>query len=294
MFAVTKGDGEFFREGAYSMEQLKQRVLDLLHQHKERITARWTEILMEEELKPTNDPNELRELASFSHIAMIDYYSTGSTRLMEEFIEHVKSTGAMQKTNLGVVSQVWSIWQYAVRDILNEYLDESDKKKVEKDLATSNRGAVGAYLTLEHKARQILMEQQSKAIMELSTPVIQIWEEILVLPLIGAVDTARAQLILESLLEEITARQAAVVIIDITGVPVIDTSVANHLLLTIAASRTLGAESILTGVSPINAQTLAKLGVDLRSVTSLGSLQRGLKVAFEMTGNRVIRDPNAA
>jgi rsbT co-antagonist protein RsbR len=114
-----------------------------------------------------------------------------------------------------------------------------------------------------------------------------VWGDILVLPLIGTIDTARAQQIMENLLEAVVKARAAVVIIDITGVPVVDTKVANHLLKTVQATRLLGADAVLTGVSPHNAQTLVRLGVDLTKVSTKSSLQAGLKLAFELTRQKV-------
>jgi rsbT co-antagonist protein RsbR len=141
---------------------------------------------------------------------------------------------------------------------------------------------------LEEKLHTI--ELQTQAILELSTPVIQVWDDILVLPLVGTIDTARAQQIMESLLESVVQRRAAVVILDVTGVPVVDTKVANHLIKTIDAARLLGAEALLTGVSPTNAQTLVRLGVDLTSITTRSSLQAGLRRAFELTRQRVVKE----
>jgi len=140
------------------------------------------------------------------------------------------------------------------------------------------------------KAKDELIAQQSRAIQELSTPVIEVAEDILVLPLIGAIDTARAQRIVESLLETIVDKQASVVIMDITGVPVIDTAVANHLITTVSAVAILGTRMILTGVSPHNAQTLVKLGVDLGAITTKSSLRAGLQHAFQLTGRRLVNE----
>lgn len=138
------------------------------------------------------------------------------------------------------------------------------------------------------KAQEELLAQQARAIQELSTPVIQIWEGIVVLPLIGTIDTARAQSILDNLLDAIVHTQAEVAIMDITGVSVVDTAVAGHLLETVDAARVLGTETILTGVSPNNAQTMVRLGVDVSRVTTRGSLLAGLKLAFELTGRQVV------
>lgn len=134
-----------------------------------------------------------------------------------------------------------------------------------------------------------VVQKQSEAILELSTPVIPIWDDIVVLPLIGTVDTARAQQILDNLLEAVSKTQAQVAIIDITGVPVVDTKVAHHFLRAIEAARMLGAEAILTGVSPYNAQTLVKLGVDLTKITTRGSLKDGLDLALSMTKRAIVR-----
>jgi len=133
----------------------------------------------------------------------------------------------------------------------------------------------------EAEERAATISQQQTAIRELSTPVIEVWEGVLILPLIGTIDTARARQIDDSLLDSITKKQATVAIIDITGVPIVDTSVANHLLKSIEAAKILGAEVVLTGVSPQNAQSVVKLGVDLSMVTTKSSLMAGLKWALE-------------
>jgi len=132
------------------------------------------------------------------------------------------------------------------------------------------------------------VQKQSKAILELSTPVIQIWNDVLVLPLIGAVDTTRAQQIVEQVLNTVAKTGAEILIIDITGVPLVDTAVANYLIKTIEAVNLLGSQSILTGVSPSNAQTLTALGVNLGNILTKGSLQTGLATAFNLTNRTVV------
>ncbi|MFC1706875.1 ABC transporter substrate-binding protein [Planctomycetota bacterium] len=139
----------------------------------------------------------------------------------------------------------------------------------------------------ERKKAEELVREQSQAILELSTPAIQVWDNILVQPLIGAIDTERARQLVEHLLRAIADRQAEVVIIDITGVPVVDTMVAASLMSTVQAARMLGAECVVTGVNPSIAQTLVRSGVSLGDVKTKGSLQGGLQFAFEVTGQRV-------
>ncbi|MBD3286649.1 STAS domain-containing protein [candidate division WOR-3 bacterium] len=126
-----------------------------------------------------------------------------------------------------------------------------------------------------------LIEKQREAIEELSTPIIKIWDQVLVLPLIGVLDTRRSQSLTENLLTEISASQSKVVILDITGVPTVDSAVANHLLKTVASVKLLGAECVITGIKPEVAQTIVHLGVDLSEVETLANLAEGLKLAFD-------------
>ncbi len=125
-----------------------------------------------------------------------------------------------------------------------------------------------------------LIEKQRQAIEELSTPIIKIWDQVLVLPLIGTLDTRRSQNLTEALLTDIADTQSKVTILDITGVPNVDSAVANHLLKTVAAVKLLGAECVITGIRPEVAQTIVHLGVDLTGVETLSNLSEGLKWAL--------------
>ena len=131
-------------------------------------------------------------------------------------------------------------------------------------------------------------ERLLKTISELSSPVIQIWENVLVMPLIGAIDSARATRIMEDLLTGVIRYQAEIVIIDITGVPVVDTRVANHLIQTIKAAALLGAKCVVVGISSEVAQSLISLGVDLSEVITRSNLQAGIRYAMEMMGLEIV------
>jgi rsbT co-antagonist protein RsbR len=125
------------------------------------------------------------------------------------------------------------------------------------------------------------------AIRELSTPCIRVYDRILLLPLVGTIDTQRAQQIMETVLVRVADEQAKVVIVDIAGVPVVDTKVADHLLKTTAALRLIGAESILTGISPHVARTIVQLGVDITSMHTKSRLADGIELALTMCGKRI-------
>jgi len=131
-------------------------------------------------------------------------------------------------------------------------------------------------------------ERLLKTVRELSSPVIQVWENVLVMPLVGAIDSARATRITEDLLTGIIKYQAEIVIIDITGVPVVDTSVANHLIQTIKAAALLGAKCVVVGISGEVAQSLINLGVDLSGVVTRSNLQAGVRYAMEMMRLEVV------
>ena len=133
-----------------------------------------------------------------------------------------------------------------------------------------------------------------QAIRELSTPVIQVFQGVLLLPIIGTVDTDRAQQILETVLSRVTEDRAKVLIIDIAGVPVIDTKVADHLIRATAAVRLLGAQTILTGISPQIAQTIVQLGVDTSLMHTRNKLADGIQLALEISGKRICATKEAA
>jgi len=144
---------------------------------------------------------------------------------------------------------------------------------------------IGRDLT-EQREQARLVQQQRDEILELSTPVIQVWDKVLILPLIGTLDSGRAARLTESLLERIAADQAEVVILDISGVPGIDTGVAQHLLETVEAARLMGTESILSGVRPDTAQSIVHLGIELGSLRSRTSLKDALQLALRLVEAR--------
>jgi rsbT co-antagonist protein RsbR len=135
----------------------------------------------------------------------------------------------------------------------------------------------------ERRVMEERMKRQTLEILEMATvPVVQVWEGIIMVPLIGMLDSARTQQLMERLLQRLTETNSPVALIDITGVPAIDTQTAQHLIETIKAVRYIGADVVLTGVRPTIAQTLVHLGIDLSSATTRSSLKAGLQVAFDM------------
>jgi rsbT co-antagonist protein RsbR len=139
------------------------------------------------------------------------------------------------------------------------------------------------------RAREEIISRQQQEMLELSTPVVKLWEGILALPMIGTLDSARTQVVMESLLHKIVETGSQLAIIDITGVPTVDTLVAQHLLKTVTAIRLMGADCIISGVRPQIAQTIVHLGVDLAGVTTKANLADALALALKRTGNTLSR-----
>jgi rsbT co-antagonist protein RsbR len=137
------------------------------------------------------------------------------------------------------------------------------------------------------KSREQVIDRQQRELLELSTPVVELWEDVLALPLVGTLDSSRTQVVMESLLQKIVETGAAIAIIDITGVPTVDTLVAQHLLKTVAATRLMGADCIISGIRPQIAQTIVHLGVNLGEVTTKATLADAFQIALKRTGKTV-------
>ena len=154
--------------------------------------------------------------------------------------------------------------------------------------------ALGLYTVATfQKSREDVIARQQEDMLELSTPVVKLWEGVVALPMIGTLDSARTQIVMESLLQRIVETGSEIAIIDITGVPTVDTLVAQHLLKTVTAIRLMGADCIISGIRPQIAQTIVHLGVDLEGVTTKATLADALALAFKRSGLVVARAKTA-
>jgi rsbT co-antagonist protein RsbR len=218
----------------------------------------------------------------------VDALETGSIETLQAYArnlsERIIPRGVQTDEVLGVVLLLRDVLARSLfekyqgnRDVLNRVLDAYEP--------AANRIAATVGVSFVEERERVIREQQ-EAIRELSTPVLQVRDRLLILPIIGVIDAQRARQLTEQLLSAIQANRAKVVVLDITGVATVDMTVANHLVQTVEASRLMGAHTILTGLSASIAQALVDLGVDLSIVRSVGDLQGGLEEAERLLGYR--------
>ena len=180
--------------------------------------------------------------------------------------------------------------RYVVAPLMSEEL-EGDAEALMREMGYFTRllDKMGLVMVENFiRSREEIIRQQRADMLELSTPVIKVWDKILTLPIVGTLDSRRAQMMMEALLQKIVETGSTIAILDITGVRTMDTLVANHLIKTVTAARLMGARCILTGVSPAIAQTMVQLGIDLTQITTRAQMADGIKLALEMIGRAVV------
>jgi rsbT co-antagonist protein RsbR len=177
---------------------------------------------------------------------------------------------------------VFSLKQALLPKISEQFIKQPEKLASITSTATSLLDRLGLFTTeVYQKGREEVIARQQQEMLELSTPVVTLWEGVLAVPLIGTLDSARTQVVMENLLQRIVDTGAAIAIIDITGVPTVDTLVAQHLLKTVAAARLMGADCIISGIRPQIAQTIVHLGVELHDVVTKATLADAFAVALK-------------
>jgi rsbT co-antagonist protein RsbR len=184
---------------------------------------------------------------------------------------------------------VFSLKQPLFDKLRREYKGDVETLSRETWAVTEMLDKLGLKTTeMYQKTRESVIARQQQELMELSTPVVRLWDGILALPLIGTLDSERTQVVMENLLQSIVETGSNIAIIDITGVPLVDTLVAQHLLKTVAAARLMGADCIISGIRPQIAQTIVHLGVDLGNVISKATLSDAFAIALQRVNKRVV------
>jgi rsbT co-antagonist protein RsbR len=237
--------------------------------------------------------SELREQSREFLALLQDAIRTGDLQNVEsaawtplrEFLAAISRSRALQGFSPAETATfVFSLKQPLFTRLRREIPDDVQALADEFWAGSTLIDKLGLYTTeMYQKSREDVISRQQQELLELSTPVVNLWKDILALPLIGTLDSARTQVVMESLLQKIVETGAAIAIIDITGVPTVDTLVAQHLLKTVAAARLMGADCIISGIRPQIAQTIVHLGVDLSTVTTKATLADAFLVALRRT-----------
>ena len=278
-------------------------ILNILLERREEILSSWMQELVSSSSRRSLEqitPSELRTDASELLMSLSDALQTGNAldiqsehfRPCRDLLTRISTNRAERAFTPSETIQFLLSMKDAIFDAVIRYA-HLDVAKLGQSLVVLNRlfDKLGLKVFESFSGvRDEVISQQSHSLLELSTPVIKVWDGVVLMPLVGVIDTSRSLHVIERLLEAIVAHEAKVAILDVTGVPIIDTRVAHHLIKTISAARMLGASVIMTGISPEAAQTIIKLDIDLHSVTTRGSLRAGVAEAFRMLGVKVIQE----
>jgi rsbT co-antagonist protein RsbR len=281
------------------------RISQLIQDHEAEIGADWIEQLEALTVRASVvSKDQLRKhcqqfLAAFAQatrageLQNIDHRSWDEVR---DILSEISSTRARNgSTPSETATFVFSLKQPLFARLNQGLADDPAALASASWIISSLLDKMGLY-TIEvfQRARDQIIVRQQQELLELSTPVVKLWDGILALPLIGTLDSARTQVVMENILQKIVDTGAAIAIIDITGVPTVDTLVAQHLMKTIAAARLMGADCIISGIRPQIAQTIVHLGVNLEDVVTKATLADAFLVALERTGTSVIKRHAAA
>jgi rsbT co-antagonist protein RsbR len=259
---------------------LRELVAHLRDQRSE-LREEWARRITDAQLLSAMSPDEIFNEVTAVYDNYVDTLETGSMERLQAYAsdlsERIIPRGVETHEVLGIVLLLRDV---LARSLFEKYQDDFDllNRILDAYEPAANRIAVTVGVSFVRERERVIGQQQA-AIRELSTPVLQVRERLMILPIIGVLDTARAQQLTEQLLSAIQRHRARVVVLDITGVPDIDQTVANHLVQTVAACRLMGAGIIVTGLSSEIAQTLVTLGLDLSMINTAGDLQSGIEEA---------------
>jgi rsbT co-antagonist protein RsbR len=265
----------------------QERMAVYLRDHRDKVVSRWSELVVAGVRGRTSLDEMRRELGDLFNLivrvlADADEHAAGELRASLDELSRGRARDGFSpsETALAVFSLKEAVYELVAdaADMVTEYLRFS---QLVDDLGLRT---FESYST----AREQIISDQTTMMMELSTPVVRLWEGIIAVPLVGTLDSARTQLVMEKLLEELVTAGASHAVIDITGVPTVDTEVAQHLLKTVSAARLLGAECTISGIRPQVAQTIVSLGIEFGDIATKATLADALKLALTQAGLKVV------
>jgi rsbT co-antagonist protein RsbR len=268
---------------------LLSETVDHLRRNRASLREEWAQRITESRLLLAMTREEIFAEATSVFDNYVEVLETGSVEALQAYArdlsERIIKRGVDTPEVVGIVLLLRDV---LARSLFEKYQDNFDvlNRVLDAYEPAANRIATTVAVGFVQERERIIRQQQ-QAIREVSTPVLQVRERLLILPIIGIVDSERARQLTEQLLRGVRSNRARVVVMDITGVPSMDATVANHLVQTVEAARLLGATVIVTGLSPEIAQTLVTIGVDLTKMNTVGDLQGGIEEAEILLGYRV-------
>ncbi|WP_282296464.1 STAS domain-containing protein [Stenotrophomonas sp. PS02289] len=279
------------------MAALQQRTIDLIRAHQDQVVTQWAENLnagtQDARISSRELDTQLREFwrLFLDTLAQSSAAGIGSNEWAEtrSFLEQLSRDRVLK----GFSSSETASFLFSLKRPLFELLQQGladDPKLLGNQLwaITEVIDTLGLHsVKVYQKSREDVIQRQQEEMLELSTPVVKLWDGVLALPMIGTLDSQRTQVVMESLLQRIVDTGSEIAIIDITGVPTVDTLVAQHLLKTVTAIRLMGADAIISGVRPQIAQTIVHLGLDLQGIVTKANLADALALALKRTGQVV-------
>lgn len=281
----------------------KSRISEIIKTHQKDLVADWLKNLQAGGSAKDSriSDSQLREQATNFLALLSDAAASGSDvhspgwSAAVDFLEEISRSRVLQGFSSDETARfIFSFKKPLFARLRTELAKDHDLFAEETWTATELLDRLGLLTVAAfQKTREDLINRQQHEMLELSTPVVKMWDGILALPMIGTLDSARTQIVMESLLQRIVDTGAELAIIDITGVPTVDTLVAQHLLKTVTAIRLMGADCIISGVRPQIAQTIVHLGVDLQGVTTKANLADALGLALKKLGFAVTRTKTA-
>jgi len=287
----TTPDGLAGAEATAGDDLLLPELVAHLGEHRTQLRREWANRITDEGLLSAMTPQEVFSEATSVYDNYVGVLETGSVEALQDYArdlsERIIPRGVETNEVVGIVLLLRDV---LARSLFEKYHDDFGllNRVLDAYEPAANRIANTVAVSFVQE-RERVIRQQADAIRELSTPVLQVRERLLILPIIGVLDDQRADQLTEQLLGGIRRHRAKVVVIDITGVPEITAEVANHLVQAVDASRLMGAGVIITGLSPEIAQTLVTIGVDLTKMNTVGDLQGGIEEAERQLGFKVTR-----
>lgn len=283
---------------------MKNEAVKIFQKKKSAILERWMKVqLTEEGLREDLMSNDDLRMQSEELLnAVIDSLSDaniGDASLNDfDGVNEILSSISISRAKQGYSPRETGIYIFGLKEALMDTLSDEirDADTLYKQSMLINRMmdsfSINTFETYI-KGREEVILRQTDEITEISTPVIRVWDGILALPIIGTLDSSRTQVVMENLLQEIVETGSSIAILDISGVPAVDSLVAQHLIKTVAATRLMGAECIISGIRPEIAQTVVHLGIDLSQIITKSTLASALKTAFTILRLEVIKQQKA-